>query len=52
MSEPDGKATSEYLPLTVRVSVLEAKVRLLSIIMKWLVGGIIVVLLGYIELKL
>jgi hypothetical protein len=43
---------SDESHLATRVSVLEAKVRLLSIVMKWLVGGLIVVLVGYIELKL
>jgi hypothetical protein len=36
------------LPLPTRVAVLEAKVRLLSIVMKWLVGGLITSLLAYI----
>jgi hypothetical protein len=37
----------EELPLPTRVAVLEAKVRLLSIVMKWLVGIMFTTLIAY-----
>ena len=37
----------DELPLLTRISLLEAKVRLLSIVMKWLVGGIVTTLIAY-----
>jgi|SoimicmetaTmtLPB_FD_contig_31_4714607_length_540_multi_3_in_0_out_0_1 hypothetical protein len=37
----------EELPLPTRVAMLEAKVRLLSTVMKWLVGLLITSLLAY-----
>jgi hypothetical protein len=36
------------LPLVTRVAVLEAKVRLLSIVLKWLVAGVVGSLLAYV----
>jgi tetrahydromethanopterin S-methyltransferase subunit B len=38
----------EELPLPTRVAVLEAKVRLLSIVMKWLIGLMVTSLLAYV----
>jgi hypothetical protein len=38
----------DELPLPTRVAVLEAKVRLLSIVMKWLVAGVVSSLLAYV----
>ena len=43
----DAPKDSE-LPLPTRVAVLEAKVRLMSIVLKWLVGLLITSLLAYI----
>ena len=43
---PDAPEPAE-LPLPIRVALLEAKVRLLSIVTKWLVGLIITSLIAY-----
>lgn len=41
------------LPLPTRVAILEAKVRLLSFVLKWLAGSIVTALIAYfIQMKL